>query len=150
MTDPTAAVAPAAPRLLLGPAAGAPAVPRARAWEWLALGALAVGLLLPPLLCSEYRLSAFNRYLALAILALGVDLIWGYTGLLSLGQGVFFGLGAYSVALSLKLQKAAGSSGTLTLPDYMDWNGLTEVPAWIAPLFDVRLALLVAVGLPTL
>src|SRR5207244_5673464 len=57
-------------------------------------------LLLPALLLSgnEYRLAQFAKYLALAIVALGVDLVWGYTGMLSLGQGLYFGLGAYALA----------------------------------------------------
>ena len=49
--------------------------------------------------------------MALAIFALSVDLIWGYTGLLSLGQGLYFGLGAYAVGYSLKLQQAAREAG---------------------------------------
>src|SRR5579871_4484840 len=66
-------------------------------------------LLLPPLVFGDdaFRLSLFAKYLALAILALGVDLIWGYTGLLSLGQGLFFALGAYSLAYCLEMQEVA-------------------------------------------
>ena len=51
-----------------------------------------------------YRLPKFNRFMALALYALSVDLIWGYTGLLSLGQGLYFGIGGYIVGYSLILQ----------------------------------------------
>jgi urea ABC transporter permease protein UrtC len=52
-------------------------------------------------------LDLFAKFMAMAILALSVDLVWGYTGLLSLGQGVFFGIGAYMIAYCLTLHKAA-------------------------------------------
>ncbi len=52
-----------------------------------------------PLLLSEFRLNLLGRFLSLAIVALGIDLIWGYTGLLSLGHGIFFGLGGYAIAV---------------------------------------------------
>jgi urea ABC transporter permease protein UrtC len=52
-------------------------------------------------------LDLFAKFMALGILALSVDLVWGYAGLLSLGQGVFFGIGAYMIAYCLTLHKAA-------------------------------------------
>src|SRR2546423_545728 len=58
-----------------------------------------------------YRLPMFNRFMALALYALSVDLIWGYTGLLSLGQGLYFGIGGYLIGYSLILQKAALEAG---------------------------------------
>ena len=54
-----------------------------------------------PSLLPVFRLNLLGRYLSLAIVALGVDLIWGFTGLLSLGQGIFFTLGGYCVAMYL-------------------------------------------------
>jgi urea transport system permease protein len=112
---------------------------------------------------NEFRLSLFTQYLALAIVALGVDLIWGYTGMLSLGQGVYFGLGAYSVAYSLKLQKAAASAnappGMVVPPDFMNWTNLPlnhpdyvapRALLWIAPLMNIWVALAAAVLVPTL
>lgn len=57
-----------------------------------ALLAIALIVLMPALL-SGFRLNLLGRFLALAIVALGIDLIWGYTGLLSLGHGIFFALG---------------------------------------------------------
>ena len=52
---------------------------------------------------SDFALNRFGKFLAFAILALGLDLIWGYTGILSLGHGVFFGLGAYCMGMNLML-----------------------------------------------
>ncbi len=54
-------------------------------------------ILIMPLVLSEFRLNLLGRFLSLAIVALGIDLIWGYTGLLSLGHGIFFGLGGYAI-----------------------------------------------------
>ena len=79
-----------------------------------------VGLLYVPgalLADDRYWLPLFTRYLALALFALSVDLVWGYTGLLSLGQGVYFGLGASSRAPRLSrsrvMSRIFGGMGTL-------------------------------------
>ena len=61
-------------------------------------------ILLIPGILPDVRLNQLGRFLALAIAALGIDLIWGYTGLLSLGHGVFFAIGGYAFAMHLKLQ----------------------------------------------
>jgi urea transport system permease protein len=81
--------------------------------------------------CAPYYLSAYNlsllgRFFALCILALGLALVWGWGGMLSLGQGVFFGLGAYSLAMYLKLV----GLGPTDLPDFMVWSGLSHLPWW--------------------
>ena len=52
---------------------------------------------------SDFALNRFGKFLCFAILALGLDLIWGYTGILSLGHGVFFGMGAYAIGMHLML-----------------------------------------------
>jgi urea transport system permease protein len=80
-------------------------------------------LLVAPLLLSEFRIGLLAKFLCFAIIAVGISLIWGYTGILSLGHGVFFGLGAYCMAMYLKLE--ASPSG---IPDFMEWNGITELP----------------------
>ncbi len=82
-----------------------------------------------PYYLSSYNLSLFGRFLALCILALGLALVWGWGGMLSLGQGVFFGLGAYSLALYLKLVALAPGD----LPDFMVWSGLSKLPWWWSP-----------------
>jgi urea transport system permease protein len=117
---------------------------------------------------NAFQLGVLSKYLALAILALSVDLVWGYTGLLSLGQGLFFGLGAYCVAYSLALQEAAANlSDTLgktippgrVPPDFMEYTGpapndpnYVVPPAleWVEPLGNIWVALAAAVLLPML
>jgi len=84
-------------------------------------------LLLAPLFLSAFRINLLGKFVSFAILAIGVDLIWGYTGILSLGHGVFFGLGAYAMGMYLKLEASGGK-----LPDFMNWSGLTSLPAiWV-------------------
>src|SRR4051794_16531993 len=134
--------------------------PRPAERRW--LGPAAVGLFLvavcfiPPLAfgSDRYWMPLFNKYVAIAIFALSVDLIWGYTGLLSLGQGLYFGLGAYAMGYCLKLQKTAqvagAPPGTVMLPDFMEYCRLPAVPGWIAPLIHTWLAITVALVLPTL
>jgi urea transport system permease protein len=88
------------------------------------IGAIAVVLIfILPTLLSPFRLNLLGRFLSLAIVALGIDLIWGYTGLLSLGHGIFFGLGGYALGMHLKLQVPQGE-----LPDFMGLYGVTELP----------------------
>jgi urea transport system permease protein len=80
-------------------------------------------LLIAPLLLSEFRLSLLAKFLCFAIIAVAMSVIWGFGGIMSLGHGIFFGLGAYCMAMYLKLE--ASPSG---IPDFMEWNGITEVP----------------------
>lgn len=110
----------------------------------LMIGGLAL-LLIAPLILSDFRLALLAKFLAFAIVALGLDLLWGYTGLLSLGHGVFFGLGAYAMGMHLKLE-AAGSA----LPDFMAWSGLGELPWFWLPFQHLGLALFAAVAGPTI
>src|SRR5262249_52171420 len=82
---------------------------------------------------NAYVLSLLGKFLCFAIFALSIDLIWGFTGILSLGQAVYFGIGAYFVALSLKINYA------LTHPTryggenlaLIEWRGLEAVPAFL-------------------
>ena len=80
-----------------------------------------------PFYGQAYVTSLLGKYLCYAIFALSIDLIWGYTGILSLGQAVYFGMGAYFVALSLKIDYASENPTRYggTIPDFMEWNGLT-------------------------
>jgi urea transport system permease protein len=61
-------------------------------------------LCIAPVFLSDFRTNLLGKFVAFAILALGIDLIWGYTGILSLGHGVYFGIGAYCMAMYLKLE----------------------------------------------
>lgn len=76
-----------------------------------------------PLFLSPFRVSLVGKFITYAIVALSIDLIWGYTGILSLGHGVFFGLGGYGMGMYLKLVASHGS-----LPDFMSWSGRTTLP----------------------
>ena len=92
--------------------------------------ALILILLIPGIL-PDVRLNQLGRFLALAIAALGIDLIWGYTGLLSLGHGVFFAIGGYAFAMHLKLQIPPTASSQL--PEFMNLYGVTELPWFWQP-----------------
>ena len=76
-----------------------------------------------PLFLSPFRVSLVGKFITYAIVALSIDLIWGYTGILSLGHGVFFGLGGYGMGMYLKLVASQGR-----LPDFMSWSGRTTLP----------------------
>mgnify|MGYP001583566915 FL=1 len=82
---------------------------------------------------SDFRLNQFGKFLAFGILALGLDLIWGYCGVLSMGQGVFFGLGAYCMGMYLALQIGAESVYGSELPDFMVWTQVKELPLFWYP-----------------
>ncbi|MGQ0486563.1 MAG: urea ABC transporter permease subunit UrtC [Hyphomicrobiales bacterium] len=99
----------------------------------------------------SYVLLLLGKFLCFAIFALSIDLIWGFAGILSLGQAVYFGIGAYFVALSLKINYALGNPTRYgnPLPDFMEWNGLTEVPRFMLPLTSTSFAVFCAVAIPT-
>ncbi len=96
-------------------------------------GVLAVLLLAVfPTVLDPFRLNLFGKYITYGFVALGLVLCWGDTGILSLGQGVFFGLGGYCMAMYLKLEastvEATKIQSTPGIPDFMDWNQITELP----------------------
>ena len=99
---------------------------------------------------SDFSLNRFGKFLAFAILALGLDLIWGYTGILSLGQGVFFGLGAYCMGMHLMLTIGKESVYGSDLPDFMVWNQVKELPLFWKPFYSFPAAMLGAILVPTL
>lgn len=114
--------------------------------EKIIFGVAAVLLLVvAPLTLSEFRLNLLGKFLTYAIVALGIDLIWGYTGILSLGHGVYFGLGAYSMAMYLKLEASKGK-----LPDFMSWSGLTELPFFWKPFEHAWFAMGMVIALPVI
>ncbi|HUW98025.1 MAG TPA: urea ABC transporter permease subunit UrtC [Acidiferrobacter sp.] len=102
-----------------------------------------VGLVCGPLVLSGFEMSLLGQFLALAILAIGLDVIWGYTGILSLGQSVFFGLGGYVMAMYLE----ASSLQPGQVPDFMSWSGVTQLPlVWqLARHFPLTIALVIGV-----
>ena len=82
-------------------------------------------LILAPAFLSEFRLDLLAKYLCFAMIAIGIDLAWGYGGMLVLGQGVFFGLGGYAMGMHMKLAEAEATGG---LPDFMTWSGVESLP----------------------
>ncbi|WP_433605508.1 urea ABC transporter permease subunit UrtC [Dactylosporangium sp. CA-139114] len=98
-----------------------------------------------PVALSDFRLSLLAKYLCLAMVAIGIGLAWGRGGLLTLGQGVFFGLGGYAMAMHLKLADA----GPGNMPDFMELYGqLDALPWWWRPFASPYFALPAAVLLP--
>ena len=110
--------------------------------------------LLPPedswLHLSDFSLNRFGKFLAFGILALGLDLIWGYTGILSLGQGVFFGLGAYCMSMHMMLTIGKESVYGSAMPDFMVWNQVKELPLFWKPFYSFPAAVIGAILVPML
>src|SRR6202451_2458024 len=130
-----------------------------RAPKFLPLWALVGGVIVVALIGSypyygsnAYVLSLLGKFLRFVLFALRIDLIWGFTGILSLGQAVYFGIGAYFVALSLKINYAMDHPTRYggKFPDFMEWNGLTKLPPFIAPLVHTPFAVVFALVVPTL
>ena len=106
---------------------------------------LFVLLAIAPLFLSNFRTNLLGKFIAFAVLALGIDLIWGYTGILSLGHGVFFGLGAYCMAMYLKLEASNGK-----LPDFMSWSGQEVLPWFWKPFAYAPVAIVLAILVPVM
>jgi len=102
-------------------------------------------LVVAPLTLSEFRLSLMGRFLTFGMVAMSLSLIWGYGGMLCLGQGLFFALGAYAMGMYLKLE-ASGES----LPDFMLWSGVRELPWFWVPFQSPLVAILAAIVVPML
>lgn len=101
---------------------------------------------LMPAVLPSVRLNQLGRFLALAIAALGIDLIWGYTGLLSLGHGIFFALGGY--ALAMHLQLAPIEAGRL--PEFMNLYGVDKLPWFWQPFNSFGLTAVAVIVIPSL
>ena len=96
------------------------------------LAVVAANMLLPaehPLHAPPYLISLLGKYLCFALLALSVDLIWGFAGILSLGHGAFFALGGYAMGMHLMRQIGdRGVYGHPVLPDFMVFLNWQELP----------------------
>ena len=112
----------------------------------------AVIFILLPAVLDSFRLNLFGKYLTYAFVAIGLVLCWGAGGILSLGQGVFFGLGGYCMAMFLKLEASTPENtaiqSTPGIPDFMDWNQLTALPWWWEPFYSLPFALFAVVAVP--
>ncbi|WP_246611875.1 urea ABC transporter permease subunit UrtC [Agarivorans aestuarii] len=121
-------------------------------WKYLLLAAIIFIVL--PLSLDIFRLNLIGKYLTYAFVAIGLVLCWGCGGILSLGQGVFFGLGGYCMAMFLKLEasspEATAIQSTPGIPDFMDWNQLTELPWFWQPFDSLAFTLVAVIAVPVL
>ncbi|WP_410838038.1 urea ABC transporter permease subunit UrtC [Paraburkholderia sp. SIMBA_030] len=106
-----------------------------------------------PLALDAFRLNMMGKYLTYAFVAVGLVIAWGYGGVLSLGQGVFFGLGGYAMAMFLKLEASdpisTKTQTTPGIPDFMDWNQVTALPFWWKPFHSLPFSILATLAVPT-
>ncbi len=117
----------------------------------IAISALLLIVVVPALnamgMISDYSINLWGKYLCYAILAISVDLLWGYTGLLSLGQALFFSLGGYMMGMYLMLMIGKLGQYKSDLPDFMVFLGHTFLPSFwkpfYSPLFAGAMVLLV-------
>ena len=107
-----------------------------------------------PLVLEPFRLNLMGKYLSYAFVAVGLVLCWGYGGILSLGQGVFFGIGGYCMAMFLKLEASDKISTRIQttpgIPDFMDWNQITSLPLLWQPFQSFAFTLAAVILAPTL
>ena len=116
-----------------------------RRWPQLLLWVLIVAAIVAaPSVLPVFRLNLLGRFLSLAIVALGIDLIWGFTGLLSLGQGIFFALGGYAAAMYLQLNSSSGHPNGI--PEFFSLYGVDRLPFFWEP-FHSPLFTLIAIWL---
>jgi urea transport system permease protein len=97
---------------------------------------------------SDFSINLYGKYLCYAILAISVDVLWGYTGLLSLGQALFFSLGGYM--MGMHLMRMIGTLGQYhkPIPDFLVFLGWDFLPPFWRPFSSVLFALLMAFLLP--
>ena len=102
-----------------------------------------------PLHVSTFIISLFGKYLCYALLALSIDLVWGFCGVLSLGHGAFFAIGGYAMGMYLMRQIGTrGVYGDPILPDFMVFLNWAELP-WYWYGFDIfAFAMLMALVAP--
>lgn len=109
----------------------------------IAVGLVIIFAVILPAVLPAFRLRLVGRFLALSIVALGIDLIWGYTGLLSLGHGIFFALGGYALAMHLKLQLPDGQ-----LPEFFTLYGVKELPVFWQPFYSFPITVIAIIVIP--
>ena len=99
-----------------------------------------------PLVLSGFRLGLLGRFLSLAIVALGIDLIWGFTGLLSLGHGIFFALGGYAFAMFLQLNSLDAGQ----IPEFFGLYGVDTLPWFWEPFASLPFTLIAIFTIPAI
>ena len=105
---------------------------------------------------SDYLLTLWGKYLCYTLLAISVDLLWGYTGLLSLGQALFFSLGGYMLGMHLMLligplgSYAKAGQNPAGLPDFMVFLGHTFLPTFWRPFQSFGFSVLMVFVVPSM
>ncbi len=99
-------------------------------------------------LVSDLTLNMLGRYLCFAIAALGIDLIWGFTGILSLCQAIFFAMGGYGLGMHMLLETGTQGVYGSALPDFMVWNQVTELPTFWKPFHSFPVAIFLSLAVP--
>lgn len=107
--------------------------------KWIDL-AILILLIVFPVFVKPFRVEMMGRFVAFAIFAIALDLLWGYTGLMSLGHAVLFGMGGYMVAICYSIQNG--------VPAFMTRAGITEIPAFFVPLQTPAVAVIIGLILP--
>ena len=124
--------------------------------EFTAVGLIAALMLIAfPLLntygvISNYTINLWGKYLSFALLALSVDMLWGHTGLLSLGQALFFSLGGYMHGMYLMRMIGDLGQYKMPIPDFLVFLGWTRLPAFWEPFESFAFAMTMVVLLPGL
>ena len=113
-------------------------------WRIVFAVVIVLGVLAPYVLDPAFRLPLFTKYLCYAIVGIGIGLAWGHGGMLTLGQGLFVGLGGYSMGMYLKLHDA----GSGHVPDFMSWSGVEKLPAFWEPFRSPIVAVAAVLVLP--
>src|SRR6185437_868057 len=97
-----------------------------------------------------YRINDLGRYLACAIVAVGIDLIWGYTGILSLCQGLFFCLGAYAMSMHLSLPEGGGYYKVPQFMEFAYYGRGNPLPPFWRPFHSFGFAVMAGILVPAI
>ncbi len=101
-------------------------------------------------LVSTNNISLWGRYFCFAIAAIGVDMLWGYTGVLCMCQAFFFCLGGYGIAMHMLLASSGNGTYGSAIPDFMIWNQVDVLPVFWEPFHSFPLALITTLGVTAL
>ncbi len=124
---------------------------RVHGWT-LAIAAFILVVAMPSLnafgVIEDFTLNLWGKYLCYGIMAVAIDLLWGYTGLLCLGQALFFSLGGYMMGMHLMLMIGKLGQYKSDLPDFMVFLGHTHLPAFWKPFYSFPFSLVMIFLVP--
>jgi urea transport system permease protein len=116
--------------------------------QWIVYVVFFAALTIIPMTVSDsFLLNQLATYGVYGMLALSISLCWGFGGILNLGQGIAFGLGAYGMAMTMQMQSQTESN---PIPPFMLNNSLDHLPLFWQPFQSTALGLLLAIAVPTL